>query len=821
MNNSNIPDFIKVLYTTETQFAPGDHYSWPYDLESAKMIVDYCEEFPSLKELTSNYIFVFREKGVKKDSLVSTLWQACDDDYTSDFDFHGYEDFPESTVRFYQEKVPSQEEGGNMSDEFLTQLCPKIKKWDYSTIVCSALFFQIQNLFTSATDRKYEIPSFFWRKWMPLILNSTFGPKVVCLLQRNAVFEISPHQAIDGIKSFFFDHPNLFGKSFWLSSPLKSEQFTALLELLRIPQPEIQQLVTWTFQKQDFSKFISFLDNYTFTEFTTDLFDEFLACLPLTKEEENQLLEEMQPKLENFDIWGSTLDDFFISSKIENYQQLVNETKRNLEKAYLLALKYKEIIHRFESEDEDGHTSILSSMPPITLLEKYLSKLSEKEYKEIKKALFQDRIEDVIGTTFQMVALFLTLIPGAGIDLVSSGIIVPPIQLGTNAIGSTISPETYRMREVQQTFAASNVVRSQPRQAVKINASFSPARAPKIGLTNHVFDVKDKKGVPTTIQGVLDSENQLSLVGTEGGYNTLREMVKSYKNWRLEDSSGLILVNPDSLQVDHIFPNNLGQSLKMRGESVRYDESPCVIAPRFVNNCRTAPGEFIRSTSYEKSDTDIYSAMIHKSVTAFNGKLEETDYGECEFFGSLGATRKDHLDHLNSSYRRTSELVMDRINDNFLKKDNMNPNLVAPFVEAIGFNISVLKDISDLKTLIYSNPKNPENAERKTRRILNNLDNYNKHISGLAPHYANTSSEKELIGDHGRVFSDVTKVLTEAVKRYPDSSEFQDILNEVKKIQLQANAKKSLSNLDQAAQDLGLHDANGKKGRALYFVRKK
>ncbi len=59
------------------------------------------------------------------------------------------------------------------------------------------------------------------------------------------------------------------------------------------------------------------------------MFNEFLESLPLTEKEQKQILEDsnrvlaqedMHTQLEIPTIWDSTLDDFFVSTQIESYQ---------------------------------------------------------------------------------------------------------------------------------------------------------------------------------------------------------------------------------------------------------------------------------------------------------------------------------------------------------------------------------------------------------------------------------------------------------------------------------------------------------------------
>jgi hypothetical protein len=253
-------EFPNILYLTETKFAKDCVYEWPYDLESANMILDHCCSNNSLQELVSDYMFCFKDKN----SMVSTVWDPSDDkvDYESDWDPREWDWCTPSTVKFYQHNRDSQTL--LLHEDCLSELCPKIKNWNYSSIVCSALFCKIQNLL----ETEKQIHQIYWKKWMSILLDCRFGAEFQALVERNALFEVCSKQVIRGFRLALPSLPSMWFHFFFKKT--KPDQFIRVLQVFKIPENQIQELMSWTFENQDLSKLLSFLETYTFTEFTLD-----------------------------------------------------------------------------------------------------------------------------------------------------------------------------------------------------------------------------------------------------------------------------------------------------------------------------------------------------------------------------------------------------------------------------------------------------------------------------------------------------------------------------------------------------------------------
>jgi hypothetical protein len=250
----NEDKFAKDLFPNENKFAKGCKFEWCYDLESADMILDSCFYHSNLYELVSCDYFDFYDRKTEKSTLSGTKYEKYDSFQlynSSDGELEGYN---ERTFMFYSDYT-NKDTGFLLEDAFLI-LCPKIKHWKYENIVCSALFYKITNL----VKKDKKISRIYWESWIPILVDPNLGQEFRALIERNKLFELYSKQFIQGFKSALY----LYQLDTFSFREITKDNLTRGLQVLKIPEIKIQELVDWSFENENWSRLDSFLENYTF-----------------------------------------------------------------------------------------------------------------------------------------------------------------------------------------------------------------------------------------------------------------------------------------------------------------------------------------------------------------------------------------------------------------------------------------------------------------------------------------------------------------------------------------------------------------------------
>ena len=242
-----------ILFPNENKFAKGCEFEWCYDMDSADMILDNCFYYSSFQKLISCEYFEFYDKKTGKSTLYGTKYEKYDSFPLYNSSARKLEGYSQRTFRFYSDY--KNKDTGLLSEDAFLILCPKIKDWNYPNIVCSALFYKITNI----VKNESFIDWVDWESWIPILVDPNLGQEFRALIERNKLFELYSKQFIQGFK-FALD-----SYSVTLSfRNITKDSLTRGLQVLKIPEIKIQELVDWSFENKSWLQLNSFLENYTF-----------------------------------------------------------------------------------------------------------------------------------------------------------------------------------------------------------------------------------------------------------------------------------------------------------------------------------------------------------------------------------------------------------------------------------------------------------------------------------------------------------------------------------------------------------------------------
>jgi hypothetical protein len=485
-----------------------------------------------------------------------------------------------------------------------------------------------------------------------------------------------------------------------------------------------------------------------------------------------------------------------VSAQIQNYQELMSEKQSIIKKAFLLATKYK-------NQLKQDSNLVLSSVPPLCLFEKYLSNLSLEEYKKIKKALFLDKKK----TSFRFVSLyllfFLLRVPAEFLTTLSS-LEKAPIPAFTVSISAFVT--TQRISKNWQ-----NNLKRENKYSVVLS---SKARVIQSNLKKGSFSElasiqKNKSTLNRTC--FQDSEDRLTLIGKIGCYDDLKKDCGALNDFQNKNFPGIVFSG--NTQVDHILPHRLGQAMDQRCKAgSEYDQSRAIVSTPTLNRIRTGNGQFIRLTPYSESSLETYEHLIKNSWKHVHQRVIETDYSLCSYFENL-KTRKEHFDNLLQGYKISQDQVLNDVEKSFSEKYKLEGNLIVPFVEYGIYSLGIQQDIENFSTL---GRYNVDIAKVKVKNLVSHLIRYNDEISGLLPYYRDDFAKATLEHYHSKIMNDGIWAIIDTSARHPEVREFKQALAKARIIQLDPTMDKTLQELDQEAQSLGLNNINGQQGRIFY-----
>jgi hypothetical protein len=191
----------KKIDFSNSKYSKNNKYSFPYSIESAKIIISFCSYFTDSFTLLKNTYFT----GELNLHLSIYSLEEC----TQDTDL-------QSSYGWIDEELManSQFSKSNLDQKSYFQTL-EIATWSYSDLVVSAIFFYLDNLYNNYLEKQLEKELLYTKfssnlkgfssKTALFFLSKTYGKSLFSVLQKTNIFFLYPESWLYGFTSFLHE----------------------------------------------------------------------------------------------------------------------------------------------------------------------------------------------------------------------------------------------------------------------------------------------------------------------------------------------------------------------------------------------------------------------------------------------------------------------------------------------------------------------------------------------------------------------------------------------------------------------------------------
>ena len=563
-----------------------------------------------------------------------------------------------------------------------------IREWDFETIICSALFFLIEE------DLRENFSIFFTPIFdLFCVQKDTVRKEVFFMLKRNGIIESHSQKFIKKlISSLKYGGENYLNEEglFWI------------LKLINVEKKISVELI----KKENRENLITFLQNFTYkspVRFEKIELKNFLDSFKL----EDSKHQDFQDNLENLDVWNAigTWDDMNLPLKKSifsfdfNFQQESFKDfyfkllkLQNYEKTQVKNLLFENGLKLYNFLDQNPELEFLP-FPTTTEVFDFIENCSDKELKEFSSIFFVTEKEFSQEIRQKLKLRFLM-----------TGVVIAASPFSGNI--SSFNKEIFN-----RTANQSQIATETPRKIESTKKEYKSSTK-KVSKKDNVSSVQNKKqfeALTGTTKNNIPyrlSENEMEAFGNITPH--FRNRVAN-ASLRLEAKRigfvGTIAKHDSDHMVHTAFREAAHLRSTAKGKNVR-DTSSTYLAPSAVNRSRTlayAP----KDLTYDESFSEVAKDMIERSRGDLELKLSQDGYVR-------------YIDSTLTGYDNCKELFVDQIQKELVRDREIPENLTMPYVD---YNLRLSywdNDCKEIRNLPVIN--NPEKAVNAFINLKNHMD---------------------------------------------------------------------------------------------------